>query len=175
LEGAAPPRPTRYDPRVISAAIDKLAPNVLDWADDPSVELEDVTSDLTKAMKSVPFRDDGYTIAKAMEDQCGYSPDAQLVEILDRAGWEMYDAHKALEREWVTDWDIKLKHAVGDAVKFEMNRQAYEGVICETDPALAEYTVSVPDEGHIGHLPKPDRPGMGGTTGYVVKAEWVKD
>lgn len=96
MKNPTTPRPTLYDPAVITAAAKQLAPAVKQWCEDPAVSVEDIETDLAKALR---FDDDGYKIARALDGQ--YDPDARLVEILDEAYSAKTSALRALERDWV--------------------------------------------------------------------------
>lgn len=172
IEGAAPPRPSRADPRVTEAVIEQLIPQIIEWSRDAALQVDDVRADLVQLFDRHSITDNGYELAKGLERWAGYSPNAELVEIFEHSYDIASDATSDLVREWVRDWNIQLDRKVGDRVTFKLNRETHTGVICDLHPETAEYTISVPSEGHIGHLPEGVRP-QTGTLGTVIRCEDV--
>ena len=89
------PRPKRTDQAIIQEAARQLAPKVKRWLEDFGTILEDIESDLVKAIR---YDDDGYALAKDLEGN--YSPDAALVEILDETGMLKSAALRKAQTEW---------------------------------------------------------------------------
>lgn len=85
---------------------------VYEWCNDEP--LEDCIEISEKILKW-HSNDNGYELAKEFEDE-GFSPDSNLVEILDRVS---YDRSKILEsfiKKWVVENDLKLELIEGQKV-----------------------------------------------------------
>jgi hypothetical protein len=136
-----PPRPLRRDTEVVRAAAEKLAPQVLAWCQDETADLAVITADLVKAIR---WNDDGYDIAKSLDD---YSPDAELVEILDAAGMLVTTAWEAACREWVTAHNITGPE-VGALVSHTRKKDAGLGEVIRNEPD-GRSVVFFPDLGHV--------------------------
>lgn len=106
--GTIPPRPSPNHPTIRRAIATRLADLL-----DVSIErlIDDIYSVLTP-------NTDGYALAKALDDQCGWSVDAELVEKLDEARQieteVMYDAEKA----WATAHGLTQPFPPGTRVRW---------------------------------------------------------
>jgi hypothetical protein len=69
-----------------------------DETTESSSSLESIAEELADA---IDCQEDGYEIARSLEQDAFYSPDAHLVEILDDTGLLKYQFLKTLETEWV--------------------------------------------------------------------------
>ena len=78
---------------------------------------------------------DGYELARAL-DNLGYSPDAELVEILDEIGFLRLNICSLLEEQWVKVSGL-TGPAVGSKVQFKNvdDRKDYEGEVTENKAA----------------------------------------
>lgn len=164
FEREFPKRPGRYDEAVTKKVAQALLDDVAEWADSAD-DKDRILADLTKILGD-SFDDDGYAISKDMERR-GYSPDADLVEILDRASVERYSAHKEVMADWVRANDLTLSIPVGAAVSVKMGGKDHVGQIRDRDPATAQYAVFIPALGHV-------RSGVG-THGVIVGFEEVTE
>lgn len=124
-------RPTRQDEDVIQKVAAGLANRVVKWSNG-EISLEDATEDLKKALKWGGT--DGYEIAKRLERDAGYSPDAGLVEELDSAVFVMSKAHSDAQAEWVSKNNIRPEFKPGDKVMWV--RRKCEGVIVEDNGSI---------------------------------------
>ena len=98
-------RPTDRCDAVAGAIAKEIAPKVKQWLKDEDPSLATVESDMVKAMKCNYY--DGYGIAKCLDCNDGYSPDAELVAILHGCSNAKSKEHDKLCREWVTATGIK--------------------------------------------------------------------
>lgn len=73
-----------------------------------------------KVLKYHP-NDDGYRLARELEDECGISPDSELVDILDGVQYEMYTLIGNAVKEWVKKYELTLDFEVGQKVRAEVN------------------------------------------------------
>jgi hypothetical protein len=156
MENPTTPRPTLYDPAVITSAAKQLAPAVKQWCEDSAVTVEEIETDLAKALK---FDDDGYAIAREMDGQ--YDPDARLVEILDQAYGAKTAALRALERDWVQANQLQPL-PLESKVRWAKKPAAGVGIVVRNDDA-GRATVMFPSLGHV-------RQGNGGH-GFIVNWE----
>jgi len=99
---------------------------------DNTCTVTDVEGDLCKVLGR---SSDGYELAKAL-DNLGYSPDAELVEILDETGFLRLNICSRLEEQWVKVSGL-TGPAVGSKVRFKNvdDRKDYEGEVTENKAA----------------------------------------
>src|SRR6267154_1557943 len=98
-----PKRPGYFDEIVTKRAAEFLLPYVVEWLGDEANDR--VLPNLIEAMR---YCDEGYELAKALEHR-GWSPDSELVEILDNAAHKRYEAHNEVMATWVKSHDLKLE------------------------------------------------------------------
>lgn len=117
-------RPTSRDPRVVTEIANTLAPKIIDWLGDDAdgITLEDVIKDLQAAMRYTDD-DDGYSLAHQLEDTGSYDPDAQLVEILDNAGFARHNAYERVCTTWIAETN-QVGPAIGTQVTWPANSRA---------------------------------------------------
>lgn len=72
--------------------------------------------------------DNGYEIARRFEDE-GFSPDAELVDILDSVSMECYSITEKAVKKWVAENNLKLKYEIGQNVLAKLVRMG--DVECE--------------------------------------------
>jgi hypothetical protein len=154
-----PQRPGRYEDEISKRAAELLLPAVQRWL---GSEADERT--LPELIKATRIYDEGYEIARALELR-GYSPDAELVEILDGMFLFRLQAHEEAVKNWVKAHDLRLDLAPGAAVSIVVNGKPHIGEIRSRNEATAEYTVMVPTLGHV-------RDGTG-TNGLIVGFEKV--
>lgn len=167
IAGCEHPRPNDYSDEVVAKAAAALLPRFLQWlgkdtqGDELNVltELLDSTSDW-----------DGFKLACDL-DRDGYTGDSSLVDILDGADGERYEAREKLVAAWVQEYDIRPKLKVGDVVRYKDRECDVEGIVTKIDSVHAVYTVTCPSLGHIGHLSKEERGNRTGTIGFNVAFE----
>jgi hypothetical protein len=160
-----PHRPSRTDFQVITVAAKALVSKVQNWCNDDA-STDDET--LQHLMDALQYGDtDGYKLASRLEDRHGYDPDEELVDILSAASFKIYDAHKEAVRKWVAENNIQPQFAVGQIVKYKVNRysKSQTGEITKIDTETAQYTIFDESAGHV-------RSGVG-TIGFVVPYEIV--
>jgi len=112
----APPFPFPENEAVRKVAAEMLWPKILKWAEDggdnhPEEIRGDVVDCLGDAME-----DDGYKLAKLLDDENVLDPDSQLVDVLDNFHMYQHNAVRESRVAWVkaTGWVPTLK--VGDKV-----------------------------------------------------------
>jgi hypothetical protein len=144
LAGSNLQRPTDRDEDVRAAAIDLLLPKVLEWlrqnGDDYSDKPDEIRQDLLKICRC--WSHDGFELAKELAD-LSWSPDAQLVEILDGFS-EMHDACRAAVKKWVEATNPQPLFRVGARVSYK----GKDGTVVRVDPDVAQYVINVPADGH---------------------------
>lgn len=154
-----PPRPTRRDRCVLRRAAEMMAQDVILWfGDDWDDDHEGLIEQLAEAM-ALSLDSDGYQIARYLENNFHWEPNAELVEILDGHG--IYEAHDELVAKWVEINGVQADRCLGDMV----GTRHGVGPIVGIDKAHATYTVQT-DEYLHDH---PNQKGKGG--GYVIEFE----
>lgn len=128
-----PPRPKESDEAVRRAAAELAMPEIIDWlAEDWR---EDQREGYVCDLMSVLTLWDGYEAARALERK-GWSPDAELVEILSDGCWTDKVVEDAV-CAWVEANKITPQFAVGDIVKTPQG----VGPITAIRSDMARYTV----------------------------------
>lgn len=132
-------RPTSKTPAVRDNALRKILPEVLKWGrqnGDPDEDEERVLEDIGKALNGW---NDGYEAARALE-RYGWSPDAELVSILDC--FSTYSTEQEAVKAWVKETEPQPTFKLGDKVfkkvRFGTNIQ---GEIVKIYPETAQYLV----------------------------------
>lgn len=155
-----PKRPGRHEEAITKRAVEMLLPEVRNWLGDEADER--ILTDLIDAAKY--GNDEGYELARSLERR-GYSPDAELVEILDSMTLCRYEAHKKAVAAWVRAHDLRLDLAIGSPVSLVVSGKNQVGEIRDLRPETAEYVVFIESLGHV-------RSGVG-PQGVIVGFEGV--
>ena len=135
-------RPKAYTNEHFARAVEKLLPQVIDWlknSDGDDVEEESARKDLEDAIRH-RYYDGGYAIAKYLDNSCSWSPDSELVEILDSASHYASEARYQHVLQWVKENSVSPKHSIGETIMYKNE----ESIITNIKPESAEYTVYVP-------------------------------
>lgn len=83
----------------------------------------------------------GYEIAKEFEDE-GFSPDSDLVDILDSVSYESHRITEKAVKKWVTENNLKLKYEVGKNVLAKLVRMGnVECEIVDIYPETLQYVL----------------------------------
>lgn len=131
IEASAPgstmPRPRENDDAIMLAAAREFAPHCARW--DPTSDADDWVEALYKARH---HWDDGYRLARALEDGSHVVPDAALVEILDGAGFTLSRVRDREVRLWVGIVGFDPVHKIGDVVKWPRGQGVVKGIEVET-------------------------------------------
>lgn len=96
---------------------------LFDWSNEDGSDdtgLEDCVISARKVLR-YHSNDNGYEIAKAFEDE-GFSPDAELVEILDSVSFSKHQIQDKFIKDWVKNNNIKLDYEVGQKVKAQLSK-----------------------------------------------------
>lgn len=144
-------RPELQCNAVVAHVAEKLAKEVKAWAQEDDA-IETYVSHLEDTLKNT-HSFDGYDLAQELESAYGYSPDANLVDILDNADMYAHNKHRELVALWVKRNDIKPRYKVGDKVlcssrSFTGTVEA-EGEIMGFNTEIATYTVMCEKLGHV--------------------------
>lgn len=129
-------RPTWNDEMVKELA-QIVGKQVNEWCNDET-PLEDC---IEKAEKVLQWHsnDNGYEIAKEFEDE-GFSPDSELVEILDGVSYERSKVQETFIKKWVTENNLKLELTEGQKVIVKLVRKGeVEGEIVKLYPETMQY------------------------------------
>jgi len=145
-------RPTWNDEMVKELA-KIVGPKVNEWCNHET-PLEDCIETAEKVLK-LHSNDNGYELAKAFEDE-GFSPDSELVEILDSVSYDRSKVQESFIKKWVTENNLKLELVEGQKVIARLfHRADVEGEIVKLYPETMRYgfwyadTVFAKGRGHI--------------------------
>ena len=139
------PRPTKPDIDEVATVISK---EIIKWANDGST-MEEVKPEIIDMIEN-NHDEDGFALAKYMENYKGYDADSGLVEILDDVEYVKYSLLDKKLREWVKQNDIQPKFEEGKEVKVILqNPKTYKkeeriGKIANIQKDTAKYAVHVP-------------------------------
>lgn len=139
-------RPEFHSASVIKRTAERLLPKFQEWLDGETSGSN--LADLTRALESGDL--DGYDIAESLKRK-GYSPNAELVEILDDALYQKGESHREEVEEWVRANDLKLDLAIGAKVEIVHRGQKHVGEIGGLHEKTAEYVVTIRA---LGHAPR---------------------
>lgn len=67
--------------------------------------------------------EDGYGLARALECDEGFTPDTELVDILDGVQYKKYELINKAVKEWVKEYALTLDFEVGQKVIATVNRR----------------------------------------------------
>lgn len=141
------PRPTRFDPDVIAAAVDDLWPRIIEWSSDLAEVEAGAKIDLRDAFNS--FDLDGYSLARRLERAGWGDVDAALVDVLEYGAVCISRALRSAIAAWVQREGITPAFEVGAKVTSPRKRDGGIGIIAKVDAAHAEYVVRFPLLGHV--------------------------
>lgn len=127
-----PPRPSPYNGTILETAVaDFLKTYEAElhsgWTSQVSAQ------DLLAVLEDDPYQD-GYQLAKILENTCGWTCDFQTADILNSVGDYILKAHRAAVRQWAESNQIQPQFAVGTRVICLHNGEKH-GVIT----GLSEY------------------------------------
>jgi hypothetical protein len=162
-------RPNARDEDIRLKAATEMAPKVVEWLQaegDSDSDVESVAIDLASV---VDYREDGYEIAKALDDRFGYSPNASLVDVLDCFGFVVRKHLVEAEKKWVLGNGLKGQE-IGSMVihtgRALINKRNHSlGIVCNNEET-GKSTVAMQD--HWLSAAK------GGRSGYVLPWEDLK-
>lgn len=138
-------RPT-WGETMINELAEIMAVKINRWCNDET-DLDDCR-EVGKKVFRHSYNDDGYELAKDFERE-GFSPDLELVEILDCASYEGTEILRNHIKEWVKSENIKADLSIGDNVRFLRGRTPVFGEIVKLYEDTAMYGIYVESEGHI--------------------------
>ena len=137
------PRPTFNDEmRLVLAK--EIGKEIFEWCNGET-SLKDCIADTDEILKQ-HSSDNGYELAKEFDDK-GYSPDPQLVGILDGVWSSQHDLIVKAVKKWVIEDKIKPQFEVGINVIVKYGWEKVEGIITGAYPETAEYKVMIPSDG----------------------------
>lgn len=129
-------RPTWNDEMVKELA-KIVGKQVNEWCNNET-PLEDCIETAEKVLQW-HSNDNGYDLAKEFEDE-GFSPDSELVEILDRVSYDRSKVQESFIKKWVADNNLKLELVEGQKVIAKLVRKGeVEGEIVKLYPETMQY------------------------------------
>lgn len=137
------PRP-RFNDAMRSELAGKLGKSVFEWCNGET-PLAACIEDCEEILKW-NINAEAFELAKELEKE-GYSPDLELVEILDSVWLLQNDLVDKAERRWVIEDDIKPVFVVGQRVIVLSVGKKVSGEISGIYPETAKYKVSVEQGG----------------------------
>ena len=135
-------RPTSKTPAVQEAAIEETLKQVIEWFgnDWQGQGREEVKKQLAAALR---WGQNGYQSARDLERD-GWSPDAELVEILD--GHDEHGPERAAVKAWVKETEPQPAFKVGDKVKSKWGDKPVGGVVKALYSETAQYAIRLPEQ-----------------------------
>lgn len=115
-----PTDPPRVDDSIRERAARTIAAQLAKYCGDEFND-DGTWQDIVGATKTGLARD-GYEIARALDERFHWSPDAQIVEVLDEFSSVLDRELEKARAEWVKFYDIKPPLEIGDRVRFDRGR-----------------------------------------------------
>jgi len=169
-------RPGRYSAEVLAVAAHEIGKKLLEWVDASigssarTTTLEECVEDaldMLEQKRGTIY--DGYELARYLEEYHHYSPDSQLVDILEDAWGEITNAHDEAVWDWVSRENVAVPEAyLGKTVNFTFMGERNSGDIIEIKARVAKVVISP----EMGHEMKSDKPSA---VGIVVDWEDVEE
>jgi len=154
-------RPTLNSTAVREAAMREFMPRVAGWLSqngETNPDLESLRKQLDDVLDGYS---DGYEAATDLERHHYWSPDGELVDILDGYQGCLVIAEYAAVSEWVKENKVVPKIAVGEVVTVRWGRETITGPIVDIHADTAQYVIGAP--------------GYGPKCGPLIKFEDVED
>lgn len=141
-------RPSSLSEEVASAVFDLIKEDLAEAMGYGAEQLDSSRSNFIQA--ALITAQDGYKMARHLEDYCGWHCDRNVVEILDDAPWS--DAHRDFVVQWRDYWKLEPLFSIGDKVKYYWNGENFSSsiVALESCWAPASYTMA-PQPGQCGN------------------------
>lgn len=133
------PRPAFNEERM-TQLVNIYLPEVLKWLN--SNDEESTREELTELFTN-NSTDDGYELAKILEDDYYYDSDSELVSILDNVEYDKSNILNKALKEWVITDNILPTQEIGTVVKFKLRGKKTTGTIVDIYRATAYYIVEV--------------------------------
>lgn len=149
------PRPTYKDRGVILAAAEKVARDVFEWIgkDARNTTIEE----LVRVFAEMDLWQDGYELAREMEQNGWCGVNTLLVDVMDEAKHHLSSACDEAVTAWLLATERTPQLPVGTKVRVSKARvtlsggrnDELEGEIVDIDPKRGTYVVCIPSRGHI--------------------------
>jgi NOL1/NOP2/fmu family ribosome biogenesis protein len=105
-----------------------MSKEVFQWGR-PETNLDEVYEDIKRILQDdYDFHENGYELARKLED-LGYSPDTELVEILDSVSYKMYIEIDEATKKWVITDNITPEFEIETEVYYTKNKKQISGII----------------------------------------------
>lgn len=137
---AIAPRPTAKDEHARDAASRTMAALLI--KDGLDTDEDDLTKWFMRQCEYGYF-DNGYELAKDLEDDYYVEPDASMVETLDSARHELYSEAAKRVAQWIIDCGIKPSFGIGDLIEANQGRDVVRGTVRDIDMRSGYYVVDV--------------------------------
>ncbi len=160
-------RPSHYDEKMDLEIARVLLPKVLQWlksgggTDPTDEERHDILEQLTSACR---FHDDGYEVAKELDNRHMWDSDSSLVDVLDEIVNLRHRIHEKVVEAWVQQHGVVPQYSVGQRVAFKRqlwDKEAITGEVTAVREKTAQYLVFCESLGHV-------RVGLGSHGTYVA-------
>ncbi|RVT91445.1 hypothetical protein EOD42_22580 [Rhodovarius crocodyli] len=138
LGGWIPLRPTYRDPAVVAEACESTVASLVRHGLLQKEEADDAAYELARY---ADYLEDGYQLAKKLEDRAHWDPSAQMVEVLGGHASSWVGALIRQVQEWVRLYEIWPPFSVGTRVAVPWRRRVEPGTIARIFPESGECAV----------------------------------
>lgn len=140
MKNIHPPRP-KWNDEMTNELSEIVGKQINEWCNDEN-DLEECISICKQIFeKEYTLNEDGYELAKRFERE-GFTPDRELVELLDYLSYDGYDIEKKHVKQWVIDNNLSLNLPIGTKAKVNLIRKGgIEVEITRHYPETLEYGV----------------------------------
>ncbi len=171
LEQPVYSRPTKLPDNLVEKYLDAICKIVYEaFSPIREHEVEEIAKHIQQHLDS----GNGYEIARGLERKYLIDPDSHVVECLDNVRWEKRILIEEAVKYWVAQEHIEPKFKLGDTVEIYYNKSFYKGTIVNIYADIANYTVNVPELGHMD-LNNINDIKATGTIGVLLPFEEVRD
>lgn len=108
------PRPKKLTPEMALIAAREIAEELAKYGHIPADEIEAHAGDIAKYGSP---HEDGYDLAKSLENHCYWNCDFQMAETLDGYAHTAHEALRKAEKEWAEHNNIQPPLPIGQRVK----------------------------------------------------------
>lgn len=135
-----------WNEQMLEELANQVGTKIYEWGQDETPVEECIEA--AKKILKYHINDNGYVLAKELED-CGFEPDAELVEVLDSVWYQKHQILNKYIKQWVANSAIKLELSVGQKVIAKLSKGEKECEIVDLKNETAQYGLWYEGIGHL--------------------------
>lgn len=154
-----PPRPSQHNRELlvqVAAAICKqlgetIPEEILEQARNPDTDIKDLDDSSALCSLYEVLNDEydwsSYKLARRLDARFGWDIDDETLDALSNAAMYAHSIYEKQVREWIKQYEITPKYAVGDRVMVRVKNEDRIGCVITVRDTL-DYTVEIAELGH---------------------------